>query len=248
MDRLLELTRRAERDHFWFRGFRACMAPMLAQAMRGRPRGHVLDCGCGTGVNLPLLAPYGTVVGCDITWRGLTFARQDDGRVLQGSVALLPFGGATFDLVGAFDVFSALPDDVEQEGIREVARVLKPGGAAVLAVAALDILHGAHSRLACETRRYTPARLRALMAAGGLVPERVTFTHATIFPLVLAARLADRLRGSSSVPTDDEWELAIPPAPVNAVLSAALMTEAALLRAVNMPIGSSLVCVARKPQ
>jgi len=248
MDRLLELTRRAERDHFWFRGFRAFVGPMLAQAMQGRPRGPVLDCGCGTGVNLPLLAPYGTAIGCDITWRGLTFARQDAARVLQGSVDQMPFGDATFELVASFDVFSALPDAVEQQGIREVARVLRPGGAAVLTVAALDLLHGAHSRLACETRRYTPARLRALMVAGGLVPERLTFTHATIFPLVLAARLGDRLTGAASTADNDEWELAVPPAPVNATLTAALMAEAALLRVVNMPIGSSLVCVARKPQ
>jgi len=145
-------------------------------------------------------------------------------------------------------VFSALPDSVEQEGIREVARVLKPGGAMVMTVAALEILHGAHSRLAAETRRYTPARLRALMAAGGLIRERVTFTHATIFPLVLAARLGDRLKGAASTADNDEWELAVPPAPVNAALTAALLAEAALLRVVDMPIGSSLICVARKPQ
>lgn len=248
MDRLLELTRRAERDHFWFRGFRAFVAPVLAQAMQGRPHGRVLDCGCGTGVNLPLLAPYGTPVGCDITWRGLAFAREHDARVLQGSVAQLPFDADTFEMVASFDVFSAVPDAVEQEGIREVARVLKPGGAAVLTVAAFEMLSGAHSRLACETRRYTPARLRALMRAGGLVPERVTFTHAAIFPLVLAARLGDRLMRAATGSADDEWELAVPPAPVNGILTAALMAEAALLRVVNMPIGSSLVCIARKPQ
>jgi hypothetical protein len=42
-------------------------------------------------------------------------------------------------------------------------------------------------------------------------------------------------------------EILVPPAPVNTVLDAALALEALLLRAVNLPFGSSLLCSARKP-
>lgn len=48
MDRLLEATARAERDHFWFRGFRRFMEPLIAGVAAGR-RIEILDCGCGTG-------------------------------------------------------------------------------------------------------------------------------------------------------------------------------------------------------
>ena len=52
MDRLLEATARAERDHFWFRGFRRFVEPLVADAVRRGPprvRPEILDCGCGTG-------------------------------------------------------------------------------------------------------------------------------------------------------------------------------------------------------
>ncbi len=44
-----------------------------------------------------------------------------------------------------------------------------------------------------------------------------------------------------------EFEISVPPAPVNAVLSALVSVEALALRVADMPIGSSLLCLARKP-
>jgi hypothetical protein len=66
MDRLLEATARAERDHFWFRGFRRFVEPLVARAAAPRPGPgragrdpDILDCGCGTGHNLVMLRRYG---------------------------------------------------------------------------------------------------------------------------------------------------------------------------------------------
>ena len=162
MDRLLELTALAERSHFWFRGFRWFLRPMVARAVASRPNGRILDCGCGTGSNLRMLEPFGEVYGFDVTWRGLQFAHEHGRRrIAQASIASIPFQTATFDLVTSFDVFQCLPDPVEGAAVREMARVLKPGGAAVFNFAALEVLRGSHSVLAEEVRRYTPGQVTA---------------------------------------------------------------------------------------
>jgi SAM-dependent methyltransferase len=249
MDRLLELTALAERSHFWFRGFRWFVRPLLARAVADRPRGRVLDCGCGTGSNLALLEPYGDVFGFDLTWRGLQFA-HDHGRrrVARASIGAIPFQSASFDLVTSFDVFQCLPGEVETDAAREMARVLKPGGAAVFNFAALEVLRGSHSVLAEEVRRYAPGRVRRLLEGAGLQVERLTFAYASLFPLMLAARVGHRWLRRDGQAESGEWEITVPSAPVNGLLTAAVGVEALALRAVNMPFGSSLACLARKPR
>ena len=64
-------------------------------------------------------------------------------------------------------MFQCLPDEIERAAIAEMARVLKPGGWLLLHVAALEILHGRHSVLSEEVRRYTPPRLRSIVEQGG---------------------------------------------------------------------------------
>ena len=82
MDRLLEATERAERDHCWFHGFRAFVTPLLDRALAGHAAPAILDCGCGTGNNLArLLRPRGRAVGVDLAWRGLQFASQRPERL-----------------------------------------------------------------------------------------------------------------------------------------------------------------------
>jgi SAM-dependent methyltransferase len=247
MDRLLELTALAERSHFWFRGFRWFLRPVLARAATASGA-RILDCGCGTGSNLAMLEPLGQVYGFDLTWRGLQVAHaRGRRRIAQASIDRIPFPTGTFDVVTSFDVFQTLPEQVEHDAIREMARVLKPGGAAVLNFAALEILRGSHSVLAEEVRRYDRPRVRRLLAGAGLEVERLTFSYATLFPLMLAVRLGHRMRRPGGEAESGEWEITVPPAPLNAALTAVVGAEAVALRLVNMPFGSSLMCLARKP-
>jgi SAM-dependent methyltransferase len=248
MDRLLELTSLAERSHFWFRGFRWFARPFVAAAARGRPRGRILDCGCGTGANLALLEPFGEVYGFDLTWRGLEFARRRGRRrIVRASIGSIPFADASFDVVTSFDVFQCLPDEVERAAAREMTRVLAPGGAAVFNFAALEILRGQHSVFAEEVRRYTRGQVHQLLEGAGLHVERLSFVHASLFPIMLPVRVVMRWLGTDGEPEAGEWEIRVPPAPVNAALTLAVGAEALALRVVNMPFGSSIMCVARKP-
>jgi ubiquinone/menaquinone biosynthesis C-methylase UbiE len=243
MQRLLEATARAERDHFWFRGFRRFVEPFVRQAAAGRSGARILDCGSGTGVNLPLLAHYGTPVGIDLTWTGLAFARaRGERRLAQASAARLPFADATFDVVASFDVIYALSDQDEAAALREMHRVLRPGGHLVVNAAAMGLLKGNHSLLAGELRRYSRRSLAERLAAAGFDVVRMTYTNATIAPLVAAVRLVQRGSGHQV----SHQEISIPPAPLNAALTGLLALEAAALRVVNMPFGSSLLALGRK--
>lgn len=244
MDRLLQATALAERDHFWFKGFRRFMAPLLAEAVRGRARSTILDCGCGTGHNLGLLRKYGDAVGIDLTWTGVAFARSRGERaVAQATAAQLPFPDAVFDVVTSFDVIYALDDATESAALREMFRVLRPGGYLVINVAAMDLLKGNHSVLANEIRRYNRSTLGDRLTAVGFRIRRMSYTNATILPIVAAVRLAQRALGHE----ESNQEISIPPAPINAALTGALAVEAGLLRFVNMPFGSSLMSLAAKP-
>lgn len=248
MDRLLELTYRAERTHFWFRGFRRFVTPLLAAAARDRTDLTLLDCGCGTGANLALLGRHGRAFGFDLTARGLEFARAHGvSRVARASIGAIPFADAQFDVVTSFDVLYGLPDDVEQAAAHEIARVLKPGGGALITVAAFEALRGGHGTLSNELRRYTKDSLSRLLAGAGLEIERVTYTHATLFPILYTVRAWQRFLGGGTA-EPSEAEISVPVAPVNVALSTALAAESWVLRTIDLPFGSSVACVARKPR
>jgi SAM-dependent methyltransferase len=247
VDRLLEATARAERDHFWFRGFRRFVAPLLRDAARGRRDLRLLDCGCGTGANLALLAEHGSAWGFDLTWTGLSVAKSRGlARVARASVDAVPFPSEAFDIVTSFDVLYCLEEEVERAAVAEMWRVLAPGGSLIVNVAAMPILKGNHSVLSAEVRRYTHASLRALLEQRGFRVERMSYTNAALFPAMLAVRLAQRAAGFAPE-AQATAEITVPAAPLNAVLSAGLALEAAVQRVVPLPFGSSLLCRATKP-
>lgn len=245
MNAMLEATASAEDRHFWFRGLRRSARVMLDAALNGRRLGQIVDCGCGTGRNLDWLAEYGAALGVERSPSGLAVARAHDRPVVQATVAALPMASSSVDLVTSFDVLYCLPDDVERQALAEMVRVLRPGGLALFNVAALDILHGSHSTLTMELRRYTRARLRSRLESAGLHIERLSFTNCSTFPMTLAVRVFDRWSGRVAQPSD--VELQVPAAPVNAVLNFVLAAEAQVMRQMNLPIGTSLMCLARKP-
>src|SRR6267142_4830140 len=135
VEHLLRATAKAEARHFWFRGFRAFVTPLLQQAAAGRVRPLLLDCGCGTGANLELLERFGRAYGFDLSEVGLRIGRAEGRmRLARATVTAVPFATASFDIVTSFDVLYSLEHADEQKAIREMFRVLKPGGFAVVNV------------------------------------------------------------------------------------------------------------------
>ena len=244
MDDLLELTRQAEARHFWFRGFRWFVGPILHEVARGRTDLRLIDCGCGVGQNLSLLERYGRASGFDLAESGVRAASAWKHAIVQADLNSIPFQSNLFDVATSFDVLQCVQTDTA--AVQEMARVVRPGGAVVLTVAAFDFLRGDHAEVWEEFRRYTPSTVRRLVESAGLQVERVDFMFASIFPLMVAVRVMQRLtRPVRGLQRDTD--ITVPAAPVNSVLTWLLRVEAALSRRLPMPIGSSLLVVARKP-
>jgi SAM-dependent methyltransferase len=247
VDRLLEATARAESKHFWFRGFRWFVTPMIERAVSGRSSPTILDCGCGTGANLELLSRFGAAYGFDISEVGLYIAvRAGRHHVARAKVAAVPFPSGQFDLVTSFDVLYSLPEVDERCAVAEMYRLLRPGGFALVNVAAMEILRGDHSILSQELRRYSKESLGRLMAGAGFELVRITYTNQALFLPMLAVRMLQRRRGLARE-NDADREITVPWAPINAALTALLFLEGAMLRHADAFFGSSLLCLAKKP-
>ncbi|HUE84967.1 MAG TPA: hypothetical protein VMO26_02715, partial [Vicinamibacterales bacterium] len=66
-------------------------------------------------------------------------------------------------------------------------------------------------------------------------------------PLMLPVRVAQRWRSGPEPVPPGEFEIRVPPAPVNSLLTGLVWLESKALGHVDMPVGSSLLCHARKP-
>ena len=231
-----------ERDHFWYRGVHALFAGALARALPGGPR-RLLDAGCGTGGLLESLGrrfPQAHRFGFDLSPHALRFAPQRAAAPLaRASIEQVPFRDATFDAVVSADVLyhRAVTDDAA--ALRELARVTRPGGVVLLNLPAHRELFGAHDAFVHTQRRYERTDVIRLAAAAGLTLERLCWWNSTLFPI---ARI--RRRRTHAAPARSD--VALPPAPINALLSIWLRGEAWWTLRLPMPAGLSLFAILRR--
>src|SRR5437763_13852219 len=106
------------------------LRPLMFQGLSG----HILDAGVGTGRNFPFYPPGATVVGLDISPAMLAEAERRLNEatapveLLGMDVTRLDFPDASFDAAVATFLFCVLDKELQVPGLRELGRVVKPGG------------------------------------------------------------------------------------------------------------------------
>jgi SAM-dependent methyltransferase len=106
--------------------------PVLLEWLEPLPKGLILDIGCGEGrFSRKMTGPGSTVIGLDPVVALAETAHRKGGLFLVGDGEKLPFPSERFDLALSYLVLLDIPD--YRAAIREMARVLKPGGHALIA-------------------------------------------------------------------------------------------------------------------
>lgn len=230
-----------EREYWWHVGRRHLLSAMLRSGVPVDRERRGLDIGCGTGANSEILEPYGRFVGSDVS---AELTRSGCPRpahpVLLAKGEALPFADGAFGLCTFFDVLEHIDD--EDAFLKEVRRVLQPGGFVLLSVPAYPFLWSEHDVSLHHRRRYLPRMLRDVLTRNRFVVIRLTHGMASVFPLIVGYRLLARWKPGRRPP---QTSYVRTPALLNRLLSALLELEACWLRRQGLPFGTSLLCLAR---
>jgi len=238
-----------EKKHWWFRGRRSVYFGLLEHHLKGSRPQRVLDLGCGLGGFLEGLSRLGhKIYPSDISLESLGHC-GDRGFPwgVKGSGYDLPYADGSFDLVCMFDAIEHIPDD--HKVMREVTRVLAPGGHVFVSVPAYQFLYANNDRVAQHQRRYTRGMLERVFEQAGLRVVRNTHANIFLFPLILPAVLAIKVL-EALVPRKldpDHTNLSWPiPDFVHGILHGIFAAELPFSRRFDWPAGHSIAALAVK--
>ncbi len=234
-----------EDEHWWFRGRREVIWSLLRRT-EPRRRLRILDAGCGTGRNLVEFAPLGEVTGVDTSPDALQFCRRRGlESVQEGRVEALPFDSESFDLVLATDVLGHVEDD--RTALRELRRVVVPGGHLLATVPAYRWLWSQHDIDYHHFRRYTARRLQRRVGEAGWAPIAWSYFNSILLPPIAAVRAVTRLLGSGDADGETRQHLHLTPWALNWALETPMRLEARMIeRGWRLPAGVSIGMVCRR--
>jgi SAM-dependent methyltransferase len=169
--------------------------------------------------------------------------------ISQALIQTLPFPESTFDLVTSFEVLGQLNSkESADSAIREIYRVLKPGGLAFVRVAAHEWMKSGHDEALATFHRYSLNEFSVEMRQAGFEILRDTYANSLPMPLAMLRRLVlTRLglasRGSDVKPLPSGWQW------LNSAMTGTLKAEAVWLRrpGAKLLMGLSAICLAQKP-
>jgi len=235
-----------EETFWWFVGRREIIETILeCQNVIKDRENNLLDIGCGTGFNLTIFQKYINSFGCDLSDEAIYFCKKRNlKRIVKSDAGELPFKNETFHFVTLLDVLYHKNIQSDIKVIREAKRALKKNGCLIITDSAFNFLSSRHDKALHTRERYTKEKLKRKLKENGFFVLKLSYFNFFLFPIVLIVRFYDRLMLNKNIKPESNLK------PINNVLNKILIyilrMEAFLMRYLNFPFGSSLLCLAKK--
>lgn len=224
---------------------------LLGSTGRFNPATRVLDIGCGTGISLLWLKGAnfaGSVVQTDISKFAIQFCKKRGNKnLLLSSASALPFKDNSFDLAISIDVIQHVNERDLRKSLTEAFRVLCSGGSLLIRTNVAGPGH--HSKDTTTYRRFKMEELKQLAEGAGFAIERLTYANS--FPVLLSfvpiSAVKKRIPGGSG-DNDQGLHLKLPEKTriKDLIQYLLLKIEALIVTKINIPLGHSMILLARK--
>ncbi len=234
----------AENTNFWFRVRNIIIGNALRRYLP--IKSEIMEVGCGTGFVASHLQKIGYTIDCaDLFLQGLRYCkkRRAGTNYYQFNVYDELFYDH-YDGICAFDVIEHIDND--KLALKNIHSALKKGGFLFITVPANKKLWSKNDEYAKHKRRYNIVDLKEIIREGGFEIIRISYFMTFLYPFIYISR---RLLLNRSTNDDIEEqisnELQINPL-LNSIFFNIFRLESYLLNYVNLPFGSSLLCIAQK--
>lgn len=236
---------KTETDHFWYIARKGLINRLLASVYKGKDDQRlILDIGCGTGTELPVLAAFGRVIGLDNNPDALKLSREKGFETLLCDLQTDDLGENLYDTVCIFDVLEHLEGD--KAVVDKVFQSLKPGGRFIFTAPAFKAIFSQHDRAMGHVRRYERQELAALLSGAGFAEVRLGYWNVWLFPAVALMRSVKKLFNRDKDRTELKTEAINLPKPLNGLLLHILNSEKLLFGLEGLPFGLTIYGIAKK--
>lgn len=202
---------------------------------------NILDAGCGAGLLAKHLERFGDVVGVDVNPQAIYFSSKRKIKVVKASINKLPFKKNEFDIITSVDVI--YHDQVnDKEALKELYRVLKPGGLLIIRVPAYKWLIRSSDKQVHTRERYNHKMFNDRLIRARFKVAKISYVQTLLLLFAVIQKTLEIIfrvkEPSSSIKKINPF--------FNNLILLLLLAEVKLVQFINFPFGLGLVAVARK--
>lgn len=229
-----------EKEHWWFQARKDIVLKLISLHIELKKNFKIMDIGCGTGMMLEEIKNKFsiTAIGIDNSEEAVRFSKKRGLNIILSSAEKIEQNSESIDLIMALDLIEHIENDIAS--LKEFNRVLKKNGYVLLTVPAFNCLTSAHDVINEHKRRYQLGELKNKVEEAGFKVIKISYYNSLLFLPILIVKVIKKITIDKHDHLKKENYI------VNAVLNKIFSSETFLLKYFDLPIGASIICLAKK--